>query len=174
MAGWPHRGYGEWVASTPAGKCSKLDHRSPTCRAPVMASQPILLRTLPALRRALAPYRDAGEKIALVPTMGALHAGHLSLVRLARRRARRTIVSIFVNPAQFAPSEDFASYPRDLGADLAVLAGTGADLAWAPASETMYPAGFALRIEPGGPASVGLEDKFRPHFFGGVATIVAK
>src|SRR5207302_1430381 len=102
--------------------------------------QPRVARTLPALRRAVARFRQAGEKVALVPTMGALHAGHLALVMLARRRARRVVVSIFVNPVQFAPSEDFASYPRDVAADLAVLAGTGADLAWVPASETMYPA----------------------------------
>jgi pantoate--beta-alanine ligase len=140
----------------------------------VMASQPRLVRTLPALRLALASFRDAGEKIALVPTMGALHAGHLSLVRLARRRARRTIVSIFVNPAQFAPSEDFASYPRGLAADRAALAPTGADVIWAPAVETMYSADFALQIVPGGPALAGLEDRFRPHFFAGVATVVAK
>jgi pantoate--beta-alanine ligase len=139
-----------------------------------MASQPRLVRTLPALRRALAPFHDAGGTIALVPTMGALHAGHLSLVRLARRRARAIIVSIFVNPAQFAPSEDFVSYPRDLAADRAMLAQTGADVIWAPETGTMYPAGFALRIVPGGPALAGLEDKFRPHFFAGVATVVAK
>jgi pantoate--beta-alanine ligase len=139
-----------------------------------MASQPRLVRTLPALRRTLAPFRDAGEKIALVPTMGALHAGHLSLVRLARRRARRIIVSIFVNPAQFAPSEDFASYPRDFAADRAALTLTGTDVIWAPAVEAMYPAAFALQIVPGGPARAGLEDKFRPHFFAGVATVVAK
>jgi pantoate--beta-alanine ligase len=84
------------------------------------------------------------------------------------------IVSIFVNPAQFAPTEDLASYPRDLDADLAALAGSGADLAWVPAIETMYPPGFATRIVPGGPASVDLEDRFRPHFFAGVATVVAK
>jgi pantoate--beta-alanine ligase len=106
--------------------------------------------------------------------MGALHRGHLSLVRLARRHARAVIVSIFVNPAQFAPTEDLASYPRDLDADLAALAGSGTDLAWVPATETMYPPGFATRVVPGGPASVGLEDKFRPHFFAGVATVVAK
>jgi pantoate--beta-alanine ligase len=139
-----------------------------------MSPQPRVVRTLPALRRAVARFRQAGEKIALVPTMGALHAGHLSLVRLGRRRAGRVIVSIFVNPAQFAPSEDFVSYPRNVEADLAVLEGAGADLAWVPATETMYPAGFATRILPGGPATVGLEDKYRPHFFGGVATVVAK
>jgi pantoate--beta-alanine ligase len=139
-----------------------------------MAPQPRLVRTLPALRHALARFDAAGERIALVPTMGALHAGHLSLVRLARRRARRIIVSIFVNPTQFAPSEDFVSYPRDLAADRAMLAATGADLIWAPEAGTMYPADFALRIVPAGPALAGLEDKFRPHFFAGVATVVAK
>ena len=132
------------------------------------------MRTLPALHRAVARLRQTRQRIALVPTMGALHQGHLALVRLARRRARRVIVSIFVNPAQFAPSEDSASYPRNLDADLAALAGSGADLVWAPASETMYPPGYALEIVPGGPARVGLEDKFRPHFFAGVATVVAK
>jgi pantoate--beta-alanine ligase len=122
----------------------------------------------------VARLRRTHQTIALVPTMGALHQGHLSLVRLGRRRARAVIVSIFVNPAQFAPTEDLASYPRDLGADLAALAGSGADLTWVPATETMYPPGFATRIVPGGPASLGLEDKFRPHFFTGVATVVAK
>ncbi len=106
--------------------------------------------------------------------MGALHQGHLSLVRMARQHARAVIVSIFVNPAQFAPSEDLASYPRDLDADLAALAGLGVDLAWVPPTETMYPPGFATRIVPGGPASAALEDRFRPHFFAGVATVVTK
>jgi pantoate--beta-alanine ligase len=106
--------------------------------------------------------------------MGALHEGHLSLVRLARRKADRVIVSIFVNPTQFAAGEDLASYPRSFDADLAVLAEARADLVWAPAVETMYPEGFASRIVPSGPAAVGLEDAFRPHFFAGVATVVAK
>jgi pantoate--beta-alanine ligase len=140
----------------------------------MMLAQPRILRALPALRRTVTRYREARESVALVPTMGALHAGHLSLIKLARRRARRVIVSIFVNPAQFAPQEDFASYPRGIEADLAALAGTGADLVWAPATETMYPAGFALRIVPEGAARVGLEDRYRPHFFAGVATVVAK
>jgi pantoate--beta-alanine ligase len=139
-----------------------------------MPRPPRVVRTLPALHRAVARLRQSQQRIALVPTMGALHQGHLALVRLARRRARRVIVSIFVNPAQFAPSEDLASYPRNLDADLAALAGSGADLVWAPASETMYPPGYALNIVPGGPASAGLEDKFRPHFFAGVATVVTK
>jgi pantoate--beta-alanine ligase len=106
--------------------------------------------------------------------MGALHPGHLSLVRLGRARARKVIVSIFVNPAQFAPTEDLASYPRSLDADLKALAEAGVDLIWVPAIEAMYPPGFATRIVPEGPARVELEDRFRPHFFAGVATVVAK
>jgi pantoate--beta-alanine ligase len=120
-------------------------------------------------------WRDAGETIALVPTMGALHDGHLALVRLARRRADRAVVSIFVNPAQFAPTEDFSTYPRTFDNDVALLAQEKADLVWAPQSVTvMYPEGFATRIVPEGPATAGLEDKFRPDFFKGVATVVAK
>jgi pantoate--beta-alanine ligase len=139
-----------------------------------MPNRPRILRTVTALRRAVADFRAAEQTVALVPTMGALHAGHLSLVRLARRRARRVIVSIFVNPAQFAPSEDFASYPRSLDSDVAALADAGVDLVWAPPLEVMYPPGFALRLLPEGPAKVGLEDAFRPHFFAGVVTVVAK
>src|SRR5215470_4210182 len=123
-----------------------------------MAPRPRIARTLPALHRALARWRDAGESISLVPTMGALHEGHIALVRLARRRARRVVVSIFVNPAQFAPNEDFASYPRHLSRDLAALAAAGVDLVWAPDVKVMYPDGFATRIAPEGPAKAGLED----------------
>lgn len=132
------------------------------------------IRTLPALRRAIAEIRTRGQTVALVPTMGALHAGHLSLVKIAQRRADRVIVSIFVNPAQFAPHEDLDTYPRTFAADLAALRNIGVDLVWAPAVETMYPPGFATRIVPQGPATVGLEDAFRPHFFAGVATVVGK
>src|SRR6266498_5383366 len=92
-----------------------------------------VVRTVSALRRTFMQWRAAGERIALVPTMGALHGGHLALVRAARRRAKRVIVSIFVNPAQFAPSEDLASYPRSFDADLAALADMAVDLVWAPA-----------------------------------------
>ena len=106
--------------------------------------------------------------------MGALHAGHLTLVRRARQRADRVIVSIFVNPTQFAPHEDLASYPRTFADDLAALADEHVDLVWAPTVAVMYPAGFATRIVPEGAATAGLEDAFRPHFFGGVATVVAK
>jgi pantoate--beta-alanine ligase len=133
-----------------------------------------VLKTLPKLTGAVAEIRDRGETLALVPTMGALHAGHFSLVEQAQRRADRVAVSIFVNPTQFAPHEDLGTYPRTFAADRDALAGMGVDLIWAPEVETMYPEGFSTRIVPEGPASVGLEDKFRPHFFSGVATVVGK
>ncbi|MEA2929034.1 MAG: pantoate--beta-alanine ligase, partial [Hyphomicrobiales bacterium] len=140
-----------------------------------MARRPPIATTVVGLRRRIAAWRDAGETVALVPTMGALHAGHLSLVRLARRKARRVVVSIFVNPAQFAPSEDFSTYPRTFDTDVAALREEKADLVWAPASvSVMYPQGFATRVVPSGPATAGLEDAFRPDFFAGVATVVAK
>jgi pantoate--beta-alanine ligase len=137
------------------------------------ASLPVA-RTLKALDGAVARFRARRETIALVPTMGALHAGHLALVRLARRKADRVVVSIFVNPTQFAPHEDFSSYPRRMSADVAALGREGVDLVWAPDTTVMYPQGFSTRIAPEGPALAGLEDAFRPHFFGGVATVVAK
>ena len=139
-----------------------------------MAQQPIVTRTVPALRSALAPFRKAGERIALVPTMGALHEGHLALVQEAHKRADRVVVSIFVNPTQFAPHEDFGSYPRTFDSDVKALADAKVDLVWAPTAAVMYPEGFATRLAPEGAALAGLEDKFRPHFFGGVATVVAK
>jgi pantoate--beta-alanine ligase len=135
---------------------------------------PHVIRTLPNLRRAIAELHMRRRSIALVPTMGALHAGHFSLVKIAQARADRVIVSIFVNPTQFAPNEDLSTYPRTWSADLAALKDLKADLVWAPSVETMYPEGFATRIVPEGPAIVGLEDAFRPHFFAGVATVVAK
>jgi pantoate--beta-alanine ligase len=134
----------------------------------------MIVRTIPALRRALDGLRARNASVALVPTMGALHDGHVSLVRLAKRRARKVVVSIFVNPAQFAPSEDFGSYPRTWKADVAKLAAEDVDLIWNPDVKTMYPDGFASRILTEGPASAGLEDRFRPHFFGGVTTVVGK
>jgi pantoate--beta-alanine ligase len=139
-----------------------------------MARGPLIVRTVKTLDRAIGKYRDACETLALVPTMGALHAGHLALVRRARRRAGRVAVSIFVNPAQFAPTEDFASYPRTFDTDIAALREEGVDLVWAPPREVMYPEGFATSVHVKGPAVAGLEDRFRPHFFGGVATVVAK
>lgn len=139
-----------------------------------MARRPLVARSVPALRKIVSRYRAKRETVALVPTMGALHDGHLSLVRAAHKRAKRVIVSIFVNPAQFAPTEDFKTYPRSFNADLAMLAALKVDLIWAPSIAAMYPAGFSTKIAPAGPAIVGLEDKFRPHFFGGVATVVSK
>ena len=139
-----------------------------------MSRSPTIVRTVPALRRAVDSLRARKATIALVPTMGALHDGHASLVRLAKQRANKVIVSIFVNPTQFAPSEDFSSYPRTWKADVAKLAAENVDLIWNPDVKTMYPDGFATRIAPEGPATVGLEDRFRPHFFGGVATVVGK
>lgn len=134
-----------------------------------------IARTVKTLRRAVAGMREAGETVALVPTMGALHRGHVSLVERARRRADRIVVSIFVNPTQFAPSEDFSTYPRTFAADVKALEDVGADLVWAPATvQEMYPDGFSTGVVPAGPATVGLEDRFRPHFFNGVATVVAK
>jgi len=134
----------------------------------------MIVRTVPALRRALDGFRARKATVALVPTMGALHDGHVSLVRLAKRRAKRVVVSIFVNPTQFAPTEDFGSYPRTWKADVARLAAEDVDLIWNPDVKTMYPDGFATRILTEGPATAGLEDRFRPHFFGGVTTVVGK
>ena len=132
-----------------------------------------IFRTVAELGRALAPHRGEGGGIALVPTMGALHDGHLSLVRMAQKHARQTVVSIFVNPTQFAPHEDFNAYPRTLDADLAKLESTKASAIFAPTASEMYPDGFATTIKVEGPA-LGLESDTRPHFFAGVATIVAK
>jgi pantoate--beta-alanine ligase len=126
------------------------------------------------LRLRVRLWRNKGSVIALVPTMGALHAGHLALIDAAREKADKVVVSIFVNPAQFAPHEDFARYPRDLVRDTAALEQHGgADLIYAPEVEAVYPQGFATHVEVGGP-SAGLETDFRPHFFGGVATVLTK
>ena len=132
-----------------------------------------VLRTVAELRAQIASWRAAGGTVGLVPTMGALHKGHLELVRLAKARCRHVVVSIFVNPAQFAPHEDFDRYPRDEAGDLAKLASVGCDLVWSPERTEMYPEGFATRIVPAGVAE-GLESDFRPHFFGGVATVCCK
>jgi pantoate--beta-alanine ligase len=132
---------------------------------------PILVTTVAELRRALNPWRKDG--VALVPTMGALHDGHLSLVAAAKAKTPHVAVSIFVNPTQFAPHEDFHFYPRDLEADRAKLTSAGASLIFAPGLKEMYPDGFATTLLVKGPAA-GLESNFRPHFFDGVATIVAK
>jgi len=137
-------------------------------------ARPRIARTVKTLRTAIAGFRSRKARVALVPTMGALHDGHISLVRLAGRLGDRTVVSIFVNPTQFAPHEDFGRYPRAWKTDIAVLSAERANLVFAPAVAELYPDGFATRIAPEGPALAGLEDRFRPHFFGGVATVVAK
>jgi pantoate--beta-alanine ligase len=139
-----------------------------------MPKSPMIARTVPTLRHAVDGFRSRKATVALVPTMGALHDGHVALVRLAKRRAKKVIVSIFVNPTQFAPTEDFGSYPRTWKTDLEKLTAEAVDVVWHPDLKTMYPDGFATRIAPEGPATVGLEDRFRPHFFGGVATVVGK
>jgi pantoate--beta-alanine ligase len=130
-------------------------------------------RTVADLRSRVAGWRREGFRVGLVPTMGALHQGHLALVRSIATRVERVVVSIFVNPAQFAPTEDFASYPRDEASDLAKLEPTGAHAVFAPGVGEMYPLGFATAVVPGGPA-LGLESDFRPQFFEGVATVVSK
>ncbi|MDY0242048.1 MAG: pantoate--beta-alanine ligase [Rhodospirillaceae bacterium] len=126
-----------------------------------------------ALRAKIQDWRARGLKVALVPTMGALHEGHLTLVRRGLEQADRVVVSIFVNPTQFAPNEDFDAYPRRLDDDVALLSQAGASLVHAPTVETMYPQGFATRITVGG-VSEGLCGVSRPGHFAGVATVVAK
>lgn len=138
-----------------------------------MGSAIPVIRTLAPLREQIGRWRDDGATVALVPTMGALHEGHVDLVALARARCTRAVVSIFVNPAQFGPREDFSRYPRDEAGDLAKLQRAGCDAVWSPDAAEMYPPGFATRITPAG-AAEGLESDFRPHFFGGVATVCCK
>jgi pantoate--beta-alanine ligase len=138
-----------------------------------MGSAIPVIRTLAPLREQIRRWRGAGATVALVPTMGALHEGHIDLVTLARARCTRVVASIFVNPAQFGPREDFTRYPRDEAGDLAKLRQAGCDAVWSPDATLMYPPGFATRITPAGVAE-GLESDFRPHFFGGVATVCCK
>jgi len=131
------------------------------------------VRTVADLRARVADWHREGLTVALVPTMGALHAGHLALVERARTLADRVVASIFVNPTQFAPHEDFDRYPRDEAGDAAKLASAGCDLLYAPSVAEMYPEGFCTAISVGGPAE-GLCGTFRPQMFGGVAVVVTK
>jgi len=131
------------------------------------------VRQLEDLREATAAWRQAGERIALVPTMGALHDGHMALVEAAKRAANRVIVSIFVNPKQFGANEDLAKYPRKEAADSRMLTGAGVDLLWMPPVEVVYPDGFATNISVSGVSEL-LEGAHRPGHFDGVATVVAK
>jgi pantoate--beta-alanine ligase len=134
---------------------------------------PRIVHTVAEMRAAVAGWRAAGERVGLVPTMGALHEGHLALVRAARATCRRTIVSIFVNPTQFGPNADFDRYPRDLAGDVATLAAVGADLVFAPDVAEMYPQGFATAVTVSG-LTEGLCGPYRPGHFAGVATVVSK
>ncbi|WP_238297729.1 pantoate--beta-alanine ligase [Methylobacterium soli] len=140
---------------------------------PISHARPTRFSDRAALRAAVEAWRRQGESVVLVPTMGALHAGHLALVAHAKAIGRRAVVSIFVNPTQFGPSEDFARYPRDVAADLDRLAETGADAAWTPEIDTMYPPDFSTRIEVAG-LTEGLCGAVRPGHFAGVATVVTK
>lgn len=136
------------------------------------ASLPVV-RTVAALREQVSAWKRQGFTVSFVPTMGALHEGHLTLVREAGRRADRVVASVFVNPTQFAAHEDLGTYPRREAQDAEMLAGAGCHLLFAPTVEEMYPEGFVTGVNVGGP-SAGLETDFRPHFFGGVAIVVAK
>lgn len=132
-----------------------------------------LARTVADLRETVGLWRREGARIGFVPTMGALHEGHLSLVDIAASHADRVVVSLFVNPAQFAAGEDFDAYPRTEATDAEKLAARPAHLLYAPGAPEMYPAGFATSVRIGSVAE-GLESAIRPHFFHGVATVVAK
>jgi pantoate--beta-alanine ligase len=132
-----------------------------------------VVRTVAELRETVGARRRGGERVGLVPTMGALHEGHLSLVRLAKEKTGCVIASVFVNPTQFAPNEDFDAYPRDEARDAGLLASAGCDLLWAPTVGEMYPDGFATTVTVTG-VSAPLEGEKRPTHFQGVATVVAK
>ena len=132
-----------------------------------------IVRTVADLRNEVRGWKAAGDRVALVPTMGALHDGHLSLIKLGQQHAQRTVASIFVNPKQFAPHEDFDSYPRGEARDAELLAGVGCDLLFAPGVDEMYAPGFSTTINLTG-VSEPLEGAARPLFFGGVATVVTK
>lgn len=134
---------------------------------------PKVFTTVADLRAEVAKWKHAGERVGLVPTMGALHDGHMALHTHAKSIAERTVVSIFVNPTQFAPTEDYSRYPRTFETDIARLTEAGCDAVWGPTPEAMYPPGFSTEIHMEGPAA-GLETDFRPHFFRGVALVCCK
>lgn len=135
---------------------------------------PQIIRSRAELHHVTSAWRSAGQRYAVVPTMGALHEGHLTLVEHAFKHADKVIATIFINPRQFAANEDLGRYPRDEDGDIDKLAGVGTDVVYIPDIDEIYPPGFATTICMAGPAKAGLEDKFRPQFFDGVATVVAK
>jgi pantoate--beta-alanine ligase len=139
-----------------------------------MGPVPLIVRTADDLRAATRAWRMQGHGTAIVPTMGALHQGHLALVTEAFRRASRVVASIFINPRQFGRSEDLERYPRNEASDREMLAKAGVNLIFAPTPQLMYPPDFVTTVALGGPAKAGLEDKFRPDFLDGVATVVGK
>ena len=132
-----------------------------------------IIRELSELRTIVRKWQSNNRRTALVPTMGALHAGHVALVAASKQQANRVVASIFVNPTQFAANEDLSSYPRREAEDAAMLEAAGCDVLWAPSVETMYPAGYATSISVGGVTET-LEGAARPGHFDGVATVVAK
>src|SRR5262245_48206292 len=138
-----------------------------------MSSALPIVRTVAELRARVDGWRRDGERVGFVPTMGALHEGHLSLVRLARRHATRAVASVFVNPTQFGPNEDFERYPRNEAQDAGLLAGAGCDLLFAPTVTEMYPQGFGTTVTVAG-VSEPLDGAARPGHFAGVATVVTK
>jgi pantoate--beta-alanine ligase len=142
-------------------------------KARIVSHSVKVVSTVRDLRRITAEWRRSGQTIALVPTMGALHPGHISLVKQAKKSADKVAVSIFVNPTQFAPHEDLARYPRDEAGDLAKLQEVEADVVWSPSVEEMYPTGFSTSVKAGS-AAADLEGAFRPHHFDGVATVCCK
>jgi pantoate--beta-alanine ligase len=150
---------------------SRMDRKRVEARMPT--GDIVVARTVAALREAVAGWRARQQRIALVPTMGALHRGHLALVQAARGECDRVVASLFVNPKQFGPREDFAAYPRDEAADLAKFREGGVDLVFAPSVEDMYPPGFVTAVHVTGIGD-DLEGAHRPGHFDGVATVVSK
>ncbi|WAC49283.1 pantoate--beta-alanine ligase [Asticcacaulis sp. SL142] len=146
---------------------------APVVQDPVFPQTPKTSRTIADLRTVVTTWKRDGLRVGFVPTMGALHDGHLALVRHAQTLCDKVVVSIFVNPMQFAPTEDLERYPRREAEDIEKLAEVGCDLVYLPTPEIMYPANFVTRVHVEGPA-MGLETDFRPQFFDGVATVVCK
>lgn len=135
---------------------------------------PFVVRSRQDLRASVSRWHAAGETVALVPTMGALHEGHLTLAREAALRANHVVLTIFVNPKQFAAHEDLGKYPRTEENDVELLGDENVEIVYAPDPSEIYGSGFATTVHMEGPAVAGLEDRFRPHFFDGVATVVSK
>ena len=158
-----------------AGVCFfwRIRLEGPARLAVLMSTRLPIIRYAAELRKTVHQWRKRGQRVALVPTMGSLHEGHLSLIRLAKKHANRVVVSVFVNPTQFAPHEDFDSYPRNEERDWRKLITVNADVMYAPEVEEIYPHDFATRVEVAGLTQT-LEGISRPHFFAGVTTVVAK